>query len=82
MPNRSKYHTCNNIGKPEYHPTTAKGVSELTSKHTEETLGYRTGQCAKDSPGKWTLTDNNIITCYNKMSDWTAYEGSNGNNTK
>eukprot|EP00957_Ditylum_brightwellii_P197051 15012030-Ditylum_brightwellii.AAC.1 len=55
------------LEKLEYHPTTAKSVSVLTSKHTEETLGYRTGLGVKDSPGKLTLTDNNIITCYKKL---------------
>eukprot|EP00957_Ditylum_brightwellii_P202954 15332604-Ditylum_brightwellii.AAC.1 len=45
------------LEKLEYHPTIAKGVSELTSKHMEETPGYGTGQGAKDSPGKLTLTD-------------------------
>eukprot|EP00957_Ditylum_brightwellii_P061090 4635912-Ditylum_brightwellii.AAC.1 len=28
----------------KYHPTTVKGASELHSKHTDESLGYRTGQ--------------------------------------
>ena len=52
----------------EYHPTTAKGAAECYSKHTEKCPGYGTGQGLKDSPGKWTLVDNNIIKQHKKWA--------------